>query len=522
MKCKICESESFYFANANILNKYNAAYFKCTNCGFVQTEEPYWLEEAYSQPIAETDSGLVFRNYMLARIATNIITKIFNPNANFLDYAAGYGLFVRLMRDISFNFDWYDKYCENIFAKGWEASLQDDRRYELITAFEVFEHFINPVDEINKLLKYSRNILFSTELLPENQPKPQEWWYYAPHEGQHISLYTPKSLSILAERLGLNLYSNGSSIHLLTEKNIPQDLFDRLSHYDSLALKDFLLSSRDYLQTFEKIDSEQYKDQWYQTQKELEKTQSQLYTSETQLQQSKTQLHQTQADFAQAQSQLHQTETELEKFQSQLHASQEELEQSQTQLHQTQAELEQSQTQLHQTQAELEQSQTQLHQTQAELEQSQTQLHQTEGLLVQSQTQLHQTEGLLEQSQTQLHQTEGLLEQSQTQLHQTEGLLVQSQTQLLLISTLAAELYASQEELEESHALLHIMREKLEQLENEQAQLYQTQTELKQSQALTQQVQAEKDWLQSKYQALRQTAQQLQQDLRRHTIYSVQ
>jgi transcription initiation factor TFIIIB Brf1 subunit/transcription initiation factor TFIIB len=58
MKCKICESESFYFANANILNKYNAAYFKCTNCGFVQTEEPYWLEEAYSQPIAETDSGL--------------------------------------------------------------------------------------------------------------------------------------------------------------------------------------------------------------------------------------------------------------------------------------------------------------------------------------------------------------------------------------------------------------------------------------------------------------------------------
>ncbi|WP_157135549.1 class I SAM-dependent methyltransferase, partial [Kamptonema sp. PCC 6506] len=334
MKCKICESESFYFANANILNKYDAAYFKCTNCGFVQTEEPYWLEEAYSQPIAETDSGLVFRNYMLARIATNIITKIFNSNANFLDYAAGYGLFVRLMRDIRFNFYWYDKYCDNIFAKGWEANLQDDRQYELITAFEVFEHFVNPIDEINKLLNYSRNILFSTELLPENQPKPQEWWYYAPHEGQHISLYTPKSLSIIAERLGLNLYSNGSSIHLLTEKNIPQDLFERLSHYDSLALKGFLLSSRDYLQTFEKIDSEQYKEQWYQTQKELAQSQSQLYTSEAKLQQSQTQLHQTQADFAQAQSQLHQTETELEKFQLQLHTSQEELEQSQSQLHQ--------------------------------------------------------------------------------------------------------------------------------------------------------------------------------------------
>lgn len=110
-------------------------------------------------------------------------------------------------------------------------------------------------------------------------------------------------------------------------------------------------------------------------------------------------------------------------------------------------------------------------------------------------------------------QDQQLVKESQLELHQAKENPGESHDFILLISTLAAELYASQEELEESHALLHIMREKLEQLENEQAQLYQTQTELKQSQALTQQVQAEKDWLQSKYQALRQTAQQLQKEL---------
>ena len=50
-KCKICDSNSHYFATAKVLQKYNVDYFQCSNCGFVQTEEPYWLDEAYSEAI---------------------------------------------------------------------------------------------------------------------------------------------------------------------------------------------------------------------------------------------------------------------------------------------------------------------------------------------------------------------------------------------------------------------------------------------------------------------------------------
>ncbi|KPQ39984.1 MAG: putative O-linked N-acetylglucosamine transferase, SPINDLY family [Phormidium sp. OSCR] len=218
--CHICQSPSHPFAQHQLLNRYLVQYFQCSHCGFVQTEDPYWLEEAYSSAIANSDIGLVTRNLNFAKLTQQIIFKQFNPDGEFLDYGAGYGLFVRLMRDRGLNFYWHDKYAENLFAKGVEVESGESRQFELLTAFEVFEHFTNPQEEIPKLLAWSRNILFSTELLPPSHPKPGDWWYYAPEEGQHISLYTHKSLTILAQQNHLNLYSNGRSLHLLTEKQL--------------------------------------------------------------------------------------------------------------------------------------------------------------------------------------------------------------------------------------------------------------------------------------------------------------
>ncbi|WP_374824726.1 glycosyltransferase [Aerosakkonema sp. BLCC-F183] len=247
MKCKICQSESVFFAKAKLLNKYDVDYLQCPNCRFVQTEEPYWLSEAYSNPIAKSDVGLVSRNIMLSKISTNIINTIFNDEGKFLDYGGGYGLFVRLMRDLGFDFYWEDKFCPNIFAQGFEIK-KNDTIYELLTAFELFEHLVNPVEEIEQLLKYSTNILFSTELLPANNPKPQEWLYYSLLEGQHISIYTHQALSIVAAKLGLQIYSNGASIHLLTKKNIPPILFENLAFCDPPQLTRKSLTQTDYFQ----------------------------------------------------------------------------------------------------------------------------------------------------------------------------------------------------------------------------------------------------------------------------------
>ncbi|MGD1711994.1 bifunctional glycosyltransferase/class I SAM-dependent methyltransferase, partial [Dapis sp. BLCC M172] len=223
--CQVCGSISQKFDTAKVLNKYNVDYFQCSNCGFIQTENPYWLGEAYREAIASSDVGLVSRNQNFSLITENLILNFFNANGKFLDYGCGYGLFVRMMRDLGLDFYGYDKYCQNIFYEGWEGEINGDKKYELVTVFEVFEHFINPLAEIEKILEKTRNILFSTKLLPPNNPRPNDWWYYALEEGQHISIFTKKALSIIAQKFKLNLFSDGESLHLLTEKNLSSSEF---------------------------------------------------------------------------------------------------------------------------------------------------------------------------------------------------------------------------------------------------------------------------------------------------------
>ncbi len=190
MICKICSSSSEQFSSAIILHKHEIKYFKCTLCGYIQTETPFWLEDAYTEAINRSDVGHVSRNITLSTITKSVITLFYNNSAKFVDFGGGYGMMVRLMRDSGFDYYRYDRYCENLFAADFEASKVSDSSYELLTAFEVFEHLLDPIAEIEQMLALSRDIFFSTLLLPDDTPDPKSWWYYGLDHGQHVSFFT--------------------------------------------------------------------------------------------------------------------------------------------------------------------------------------------------------------------------------------------------------------------------------------------------------------------------------------------
>jgi hypothetical protein len=223
MKCTICSNESKPIFIAKILRKFDVQYFHCPYCNFLLTEEPFWLKEAYRESINVTDTGILQRNITLSEVTSTILYFFFDRNAKYLDYAGGYGIFVRLMRDIGFDFCWHDLYSNNLLARGFEYKNTDT--IHLITSMESFEHFPRPLDEIDKMLAISPNLLFTTELLPNLVPKPCDWWYYGFEHGQHISFYSRKTLQLIAKKYNLELYTNGSNIHLFTQKNISKTLF---------------------------------------------------------------------------------------------------------------------------------------------------------------------------------------------------------------------------------------------------------------------------------------------------------
>jgi len=218
MKCKICNHPTETIFNALVLKKHTVNYYKCSHCGFLQTEQPFWLEESYKSPINISDTGIIVRNQRLARISTSLIILLFNQKEKFVDYAGGYGLFTRMMRDIGFDFYWSDPYTQNLLAKNFE--IEQGKKYHLATSFESFEHFKDPIAEVIKILEVCDNIILSTELVPEPTPAVSDWWYYGAEHGQHIALYSKKSFIELANRLNLHYYNMGN-VHLLTKKKIP-------------------------------------------------------------------------------------------------------------------------------------------------------------------------------------------------------------------------------------------------------------------------------------------------------------
>jgi len=169
------------------------------------------------------DIGPIDRSISTAQQMRALILSLFNHRKPFLDYGAGYGILVRRMRDLGFDFKYYDAHCTNLFCKGFEGPLAGTQ-YEMITAIEVFEHLEQPLDVLETLLQSTGSVFFTTELLPSHIPKPDQWWYYGLAHGQHISIFSREALNILASRVGKHLYS-WSRFHLITDKNISPRLY---------------------------------------------------------------------------------------------------------------------------------------------------------------------------------------------------------------------------------------------------------------------------------------------------------
>lgn len=213
MKCKICKNYSPQYGEGLILNKYHVKFYKCNDCGFIQTESPFWLNESYEEAITKSDVGLISRNIEMAEFTKLFIISSFNPKDRFVDYGGGFGIFARIMRDWGFDYYRYDPYCKNLFSDIFDANKKS--KYGLLSAWEVFEHLINPLESIEDMLSFSQNILFSTKLLPVIPKTIGDWWYYGLDHGQHISFYSIKTIEKIAQKFNLRFHFSKNSIHFI-------------------------------------------------------------------------------------------------------------------------------------------------------------------------------------------------------------------------------------------------------------------------------------------------------------------
>lgn len=225
MKCHLCSAETRIMFTAEILHKYMVPYHYCAACDHLFVSNPTWMEEAYSDAIAQEDTDIAARNIFnaLKLAAIDFLVLGDRGRGKYVDMAGGYGLLTRLMRDLGFDYYWSDPYANNLYARGFEYDPSLGCCLA-VSAIEVLEHTTNPLDFIQRTLAdhQSDTFIFTTEVFADNDPPlPGHWGYYAFETGQHIAFFSRQGLTRLAERLGMTYYPLGR-LHVFSKKNLPR------------------------------------------------------------------------------------------------------------------------------------------------------------------------------------------------------------------------------------------------------------------------------------------------------------
>jgi hypothetical protein len=206
-KCRLCDGELTLAFTGSVMGKHAVRYSRCNACLSLQTEQPFWLQEAYEKTnLANTDTGAAQRN-LTNLAACFAIAKLFKAY-NVIDVGGGDGLLCRLLRDYDINCFVKDKYAAATYAQGYFD--EDFENPDLLVAFEVLEHYPNPKSDLNDLFSRApRFVLVSTEIY-SNQTR--DWWYLAPETGQHVFFYSLKALEEISSRYGYHLVVAGRYI----------------------------------------------------------------------------------------------------------------------------------------------------------------------------------------------------------------------------------------------------------------------------------------------------------------------
>jgi hypothetical protein len=206
--CRLCRAPAVFTFHLKLMGRHDVAYFQCTGCRCLQTETPYWLEEAYADTRRPLDVYSATRIEQL-RGVTQHVSRLFKwqSGERLLDWGAGDGLLVRMLRDAGIDAYSYDIHTRNNYAVGFDAA--PGAGFRMITAFELWEHLPEPAEELDRIFSLQPDIHLLTTGLYSGQGS--DWHYLVPETGRHVFLYSREAMHWIAEKYGYQVLAASSA-----------------------------------------------------------------------------------------------------------------------------------------------------------------------------------------------------------------------------------------------------------------------------------------------------------------------
>jgi len=191
-------------------------YHRCLHCGFLFTVAfDDWTfddfrKNIYNEGYAKADPD--YADGSRARANAAMTASFFDQLGvrRVLDYGGGDGITAAELRVKGFDAHSWDPIVDR------QRDLPAPGTFDLVTAFEVFEHTPTPADTACVALSFlgpNGRLIFSTLLMNELPRQATDHWYIAPRNG-HISLHTSTSLATLFAKLRRTVRSFNTNLHV--------------------------------------------------------------------------------------------------------------------------------------------------------------------------------------------------------------------------------------------------------------------------------------------------------------------
>jgi glycosyltransferase involved in cell wall biosynthesis len=224
--CRLCDAPADLAFEGQVLARHRVRYFRCRGCNALQTEKPYWLDEAYAAGAERFDTGKASRtltNFLALPPLLDILQVRKDDRA--VDFGGGTGLLARLLRDLGYDFHSCDKYGAAEFMAGYRWN-DLDHACRVVTMFEVAEHFVDPKAEWAKIFAANPDVVIGSTAPYQGQGAG--WDYLSPESGQHIFFYSFDALAMLAHRHGRYAYHVGMYF-ILTRNALSADAVQQIA-----------------------------------------------------------------------------------------------------------------------------------------------------------------------------------------------------------------------------------------------------------------------------------------------------
>jgi 2-polyprenyl-3-methyl-5-hydroxy-6-metoxy-1,4-benzoquinol methylase len=221
MNCYLCDSTSFNTRDGQVRDAAELKILECANCGLVTLDSldhirPGFYEQSGMHGAEPTPIEVWLKDTDWDDQRRFDMLKPMLPNKRLLDFGCGSGGFLNKAKHLAGGVQGVE--LERRVREYWEGQITiypnaesaDIGRYDLITAFHVVEHLLDP----RVMLKTLVNMLADNGRMVIEVPSSEdalltlygsESFQYFTYWSQHLFLFNAETLRRLAEQAGLRI-----------------------------------------------------------------------------------------------------------------------------------------------------------------------------------------------------------------------------------------------------------------------------------------------------------------------------